>query len=218
MLRCNAYGLAGHPDMNQSHLAYEEVASVNQVLNGTFETGDLSGWTFSDPTHPIMGISSQYTWWYECYLFNKQGSFFLSGWNGGEENTGTLTSSTFTLGGSGFVTYRLGGGKNKSLCYIEFVDADTDEVLAKTYNQKYREMAKKHYYMGYPTDLSLDNEYQANMAEYKVDLSEFIGRHIYIRITDNAVNDWGLLFVDDFVTYYESAANIPAIYTLAEKF
>ena len=55
------------------------------------------------------------------------------------------------------------------------------------------------------------------MAEYKVDLSEFIGRHIQIRIVDNATNDWGLLFADDFITYYESSSDIPSNYVLAEK-
>ena len=166
----------------------------------------------------IMGISSEYTWWYEVYLFNKAGSFFLSGWQTGEANTGTLTSSAFTVGGSGFITYRLGGGKNKSLCHIEFIDASTEEVLTSTYNQKFKEINKKYYYLGYPKDLGEDGIYAANMAEYKVDLSEFLGREIKIRIVDNASNDWGLLFVDDFITYYESEANIPSCYTLAEQF
>ena len=186
--------------------------------HGTFETGTLAGWEASNDSATIMGISSEYTWWYEVYLFNKAGSFFLSGWNSDEANTGTLTSSAFTVGGSGFITYRLGGGKNKDLCHIEFIDASTEEVLTSTYNQKFKEINKKYYYLGYPKDLGEDGIYAANMAEYKVDLSEFIGREIKIRIVDNAVDDWGLLFVDDFITYYESEANIPSCYTLAEQF
>ena len=202
---------------NPNTLAYQEAVSEYQVKNGTFELGNLTGWEASNSEAPIMGLSSEYTWWYECFLFNKAGSFFLSGWQTGEANTGTLTSSTFTLGGSGFVTYRLGGGKNKTLCHIEFVDADTDEVLATTYNQKYKGMTKSYYYLGYPKDLGAEGVYAANMAEYKVDLSEFLGRHIKIRFVDNAVDDWGLLFADDFITYYESEASIPAQYVLAEK-
>ena len=199
-------------------LNYQEAISEYQVKNGTFETGDLTGWTFSDDAHPIMGMCGEYTWWYEVFLFNRQGSFFLSGWNGGEGNTGTLTSSAFKLGGSGYVTYRLGGGKSKDLCHIEFVDADTDEVLTSTYNQKFKEISKNYYYLGYPKDLAEDGVYAANMVEYKVDLSAYLNRNIKIRIVDNAVNDWGLLFVDDFVTYYESASSIPSNYTLAEQF
>ena len=202
--------------LNPNSLAYQEVSSANQVLNGTFENGNLTGWTFSNEEKPILGISRDYTWWNECYLYNKAGSFFLNGWSANEENVGTLTSSSFLLGGSGYVTYRLGGGKNKQLCHIEFIDADTDEVLLTTYNQKFKEINKNYYYLGYPRDLSLDDIYAANMMTYKADLSAHIGKNIKIRIVDDAINDWGLLFVDDFITYHENASLIPEYYVLAE--
>ena len=201
---------------NPNTLAYQETASTYQVANGTFETGNFSGWTFSDNANPIMGISRDYTWWNECYLYNRGGSFFMNGWVTGENKTGTMTSSTFTLGGSGYVTYKLGGGKNKTLCYIEFVDADTDEVLATTYNQKFKEINKNYYYLGHPKDLAEDGVYAANMVDYKVDLSAYVGRNIKIRVVDNATNDWGLVFVDEFVTYYESSSLVPSYYIAAE--
>ena len=201
---------------NPNTLAYQEQVSQYQVTNGTFETGDVTGWTFSDDENPIMGISCEYTWWLECFLYNRGGSFFMSGWKGAEVNVGTMTSSTFTLGGSGIVTYKLGGGKDKTKCYVEFIDADTNEVLATTYNQKFHEINKNYYYLGYPKDLSEDGVYAANMADYKLDLSEHLGKNIKIRITDNATSDWGLLFVDEFVTYYENASDVPANYELAQ--
>ena len=202
--------------LSPNTLEYKEEASTYQVLNGTFETGDLTGWTVEGD--PIVGISRDYTWWNECFLFNRQGSYFANGWTAGEANKGTLTSSSFTLGGSGFVTYRLGGCKNKEVTRIEFIDADTEEVLVKTYNQEFKYMTKSYYYLGYPKDLAEDGVYAANMHEYKVDLSEFVGRNIKIRLVDDADSDWGLLFVDDFVTYYEDASSIPSYYTLAERF
>ena len=202
--------------LNPNTLIYKETVSKNQVKNGTFETGDLSSWTASNNEKPILGISRDYTWWNECYLYNKAGSFFISGWATSEANTGTLTSSAFLLGGSGFITYRLGGGKNKTLCHIEFIDADTDEVLLTTYNQKFKEINKNYYYLGYPKDLALDGVYAANMVAYKADLSAHIGKNIKIRLVDNAENDWGLLFVDDFITYYENSSLIPSDYALAE--
>ena len=201
---------------NPNTLAYVETASQYQVINGTFETGDATGWTFSDDENPIMGISRDYTWWFECFLFNKGGSFFMNGWSTAEANTGTMTSSVFELGGSGIVTYKLGGGKNSNLCYIEFVDADSDQVLATTYNQEFKPINKNYYYLGYPKDLAEDGVYAANMVDYKVDLSAHIGKNIKIRIVDNAVDDWGLMFVDEFVTYYESAADVPTNCVLAQ--
>ena len=202
--------------LSPNTLEYKEEASTYQVLNGTFETGDLTGWTVEGD--PIVGVSRDYTWWNECFLFIRQGSYFANGWTAEEANKGTLTSSSFTLGGSGFVTYRLGGCKNKEVTRIEFIDADTEEVLVKTYNQEFKYMTKSYYYLGYPKDLAEDGVYAANMHEYKVDLSEFVGRNIKIRLVDDADSDWGLLFVDDFVTYYEDANSIPSYYTLAERF
>ena len=54
------------------------------------------------------------------------------------------------------------------------------------------------------------------MVAYKVDLSAHIGKNIRIRLVDNAENDWGLLFADDFITYYENSSLIPTNYILAE--
>ena len=61
-----------------------------------------------------------------------------------------------------------------------------------------------------PYDLSKDGTYLANMALYKADLSAYLGRKVKIRIVDNATADWGLLFIDDFVTYYENVSDVPA--------
>ena len=197
-------------------LSFVEESSPYQVLNGTFETGDASGWTFSDSENPIMGISRDYTWWFECFLFNRGGSFFMNGWEAAEANTGTMTSSTFELAGSGIITYKLGGGKDSTKCYIEFVDADTNGVLATTFNQNFQAINKNYYYLGYPKDLAEDGVYAANMVDYKLDLSAHIGKNIKIRIVDNATSDWGLLFVDEFVTYYENASDVPTSYISAE--
>ena len=202
--------------LNPNTLAYQEQASTYQVANGTFETGNTDGWTFSDSNNPIMGVSRDYTWWNECYLYNKGGSFFMNGWVTGENKTGGMLSSQFTLGGSGYITFKLGGGKDKTKCYIEFIDAATDTAIATVYNQKFKEINKNYYYLGYPKDLAEDGVYAANMVDYKIDLSAYVGHQIMINVVDLAEDDWGLMFVDDFITYYESASMVPSYCVAAE--
>lgn len=168
-----------------------------QVLNGDFETGDLTGWTLSKVSGEteIGYVSSQNVFWKNSNkLYNKDGTFLFTGiedvMGSMEEAKGTLTSSTFTLGGSGFITFKLGGGFNAE-CYIEIVKASDDSVVAKYHN-----------------DNADSNE--GYMFQYKADLSEFIGQNLYIRVVDNAENAWGCLAVDSFITYYETISDLPA--------
>lgn len=197
--------------LNENMLDYAETSSTYQVTNGTFETGNLTGWSGDD----ILGISRDYTWWNECYKFNKQGTFFLNGWVAGEDAMGTLSSSAFTLGGTGDITFRLGGAKNSDVCFVEIYNVTENRVVAKYGNPLFKEMARPYYYRGAPIDLSVDGVYQANMALYHADLSEFLGDDLQIRLVDNATSDWGLLFVDEFITYYENENELPSNATLA---
>ena len=187
-------------------LPEEETPSVYKVTNGGFETGDLTGWT---KTGNIGGISASEIWWNEWYSFNKSGTYLFNGWNGNEADTGTLVSSSFTVGGINKISFKLGGAKNKSLCYVSIIDASTNEELVKFSNYKFQDTTHKYYYNGQPIDLASDGVYKANMVQYIADLTDLAGREVKIKIVDNASNDWGLVFVDDFVTYYANAGNLP---------
>lgn len=190
-------------------------ASQHQIINGNFETGDLTGWTPNNIE--FAKVSGNTIWWLESFLFNKSGTYFLNGFAGNEAATGTLTSQAFTVGGSGYITFKLGGGKNTNLCYIEIIDAENNTSLAKFGNALFKDKEKGYLFNGELKDLEDDGYYMANMVEYKADLSEFIGRNVKIRIVDNATNDWGLLFCDDFVTYYENIEDINSTAVLAKK-
>ena len=75
-------------------------------------------------------------------------------------------------------------------CYIEIVDAESDIAIAKYHNDN-------------------ENSNEGYMFLFKADLSEFIGREVYIRVVDNASAEWGCLAVDSFITYYESIEELP---------
>lgn len=190
---------------------------VYQVDNGDFETGDLYGWTLDGN---IAGISADIIWkgWGENLTHNKDGKYFLSGWSGAEAEKGTLTSSAFTVGGCGWMTFKLGGGKDRNLCKIEIIDAETNAVLATYGNTMFRDNFKDIVpgTVTNPADPAEYNTYLANMVLYKADLSAFVGRSVKIRLVDNATADWGLLFADSFITHYESEADIAENAVLAE--
>lgn len=183
-----------------------------QVLNGDFETGSLYGWTMNGN---IAGISKDVVWWNENISFAKDGEYFVNGWAGAESETGTLVSEEFEIGGCGWITFKLGGGQNTALCRVEIIDAETNEVLAAYGNSKFHTTDEefKQIVPGTivnPADAAKCGVYLANMVRYKADLNAFDGRKVKIRIVDNAKDNWGLLFVDSFITYYENTDALPA--------
>ncbi len=184
-----------------------EPDSPHQVKNGTFESGDLTGWTM---VGDIGEVSNAIGWWNENFPYNKKGDYLFTGISK-ESGVGTLTSSPFTLGGTGDITFRLGGGGNPTKCYVSIIDASTEEELVRFGNLNFRDNG---------TDgLNIDS-FLANMNSYRanlIDLGIEAGREIRIRITDNAVNGWGLITADSFITYYESEAAIPKNATIARN-
>lgn len=180
-----------------------------QIKNGSFEGddgfGSLDGWQLNGN---IGGVTYDYIWWNEWYTFNKKGLNFFSGFAGNEADKGTLTSSAFTVGGSNIITYRLGGGMDSSKCYLEVIDADDgNKVYYRFGNEKFS--TKGGIFTGLPVTVGCEG-FGANMVLYKADLSKISGKRVKLRLTDNATADWGLLFADDFVTYYENAGSVPA--------
>ena len=157
-----------------------------RLANGGFESG-LEGWTV---VGNIGGVSSDRTYWVEAIEFGMDGEKMFSAYAPGalESAVGTLTSSVFTVGGSNFVTFKLGAARDENYVYVDVVDAETKEILARYYN-------------GLWTDADLSG---CKLVAFKADLSDFAGREVFFRVSDNADSGYGLFFVDSFVTYYES--------------
>jgi hypothetical protein len=55
------------------------------------------------------------------------------------------------------------------------------------------------------------------MFLFKADLTQFMGKEVYIRVVDNAEGDWGCLAVDSFITHYASVADMPAATLIDNK-
>ena len=169
--------------------------SAFELANGDFENG-LEGWTV---VGNIGAVSSDTHYWVgdeenaDGYAFGMDGEGMFSAYAPGatEAAVGTLTSSSFTVGGSGFVTFKLGAMKNGSSVYVDVVDAETKEILARYYNALWAERTE-----GVKSGCTL--------VAYKADLSAFLGRDVFFRISDNADSGYGLFFADSFVTYYAS--------------
>ena len=157
-----------------------------RLVNGGFENG-LEGWSV---VGNIGGVSSDRTYWVEAIEFGMDGDKMFSAYAPGalESAVGTLTSSVFTVGGSNFVTFKLGAARDENYVYVDVVDAETKEILARYYN-------------GLWTDADLSG---CKLVAFKADLSAFAGREVFFRVSDNADSGYGLFFVDSFVTYYES--------------
>lgn len=171
-------------------------AAVYEIVNPGFETGDLTGWTvIKGNAFGSDSVSGDSTWWAEQIPYNQEGTYHLNGWKYSEGETGTLRSSTFELGGSGWISFKLGGAKNADKVYVNIVEAGTGQVIARYGNSKFSDA-------GFPNPAQ--GMRLANMEQYKADLSGHLGEKLYVEIVDNATADWGLIFADAFNMYHES--------------
>ena len=163
-------------------------ATIYDLYNGNFDK-DLQGWVKAGD---VGDIRDNTTYW-GTRPFDNVGKFFSSYDPDIEWGRGTLRSRVFEIGGSGYITYRIGGMKNYDQVYMEVIDAITGVKYGHFYNEEFND---------------------CTLVGYKADLSAYIGKLVYINFVDNANSDYGLFFCDEFVTYYANASDVPA-YNLA---
>ena len=170
-----------------------EAASPNEVANPGFETGSLAGWeVLEGNAFHHEGVTADTTWWAENIPYNRDGEYHFGIYNEGE--TGILRSTDFELGGSGWISFKLGGGKNPSECYVSIKDAESGEEVVRFGNSEFADVNFPDVEAG----LRL-----ANLVQYKANLSEHLGKKLYMEIVDKATADWGMLTFDSFYTYHE---------------
>ena len=188
---------------------YEEIAdSEYQVKNGGFETGDLTDWSLAGN---IGAVSSETNYWRgdalnaDGFPFGLEGTYMFSAYaiDGLEGNKGVLTSSTFTVSESGWISYKLGGAKNSAYVYVDVVEAATGNILKRYYNQNHRYEEVNGVRLG------------CELNAYKANLADCVGKEVYLRISDNASLDFGLFFLDSVDTLH--LAEPRGNYTLANE-
>ena len=165
---------------------FTEDETSNDIENGGFETGDLSGWLILDGTAisraGVVPTSQRY--WDDRAVYGE-GEYYFDGSNNGatqESLTGSIRSTKFTLGGDGYISFMIGAGNGGS--YVALCDGATDEELIVVYNDYFNDPA-----------LAL------TLLRVYVDASEYIGKVVYLKIVDdNDGSKGGFAFinVDDF--------------------
>ncbi|MCM1120222.1 MAG: hypothetical protein NC543_12785 [bacterium] len=163
---------------------FVEDETATDIVNGGFETGDLTGWKTLEGTALVRsGVvpTSQYYW--EDRSVYGEGEYYLDGSNNGaiaENLTGAIRSTKFTLAGDGYISFMIGAGNGD--CYVALCDGDTDEELITVRNE-------------YFNDPSL----ALTLLRTYMDASQYIGKVVYLKVVD--ANDGGgfaFLNVDDF--------------------
>ena len=177
----------------------------NTIVNGGFETGDLTGWTVtSGDVNVDNAVIADQVWWDVQVPYNKEGEYHFDGWKAcGVEGDGyTLRSTDFLLGGSGQISFRMGGNAAR----VNVRDAGTNQVVASYWNDAFFDGG-----VAYPS--VYNGSRLATMTKYVADLSAHIGKTLYIEIQDAVITGgWAVAFFDEIVTYYETRITIEGQY------
>lgn len=194
--------------------AYEQSTSVkakvtvqgvtDNIINGDFETGDLTGWTLEDGStlSSTAPVSSAESYWDTDEPFNKGGEYFFSegfpGDGGYQEGDNfRLRSMNFELSGSGYITFKLGGNAAKLAVY----DASTDEQIALYGNTCFSDVA---------SGLLSEGARRGTMTTFVADLHEYLGDELYLVLIDDGTSSigaggWFFTTADDINCYWETA-------------
>ena len=189
-------------------------STAYRMPNGGFDD-DLNGWTVEATLNGAVnddalgGISTEGTYWAQKIPFNNDGKFFSGlAVNAEEAAVGTLTSPVFTVGGSGWITYKLGGARDIEKVYMQIVSSDDSKTVTLP-NFDWSDAADSVTVRG------------CTLVSYKANLIEYgfaPGEKVYIRITDNGTRDYGLFFLDSVITYYPDGNEPDDTFRLVSKY
>lgn len=208
--------ISGPKQESQVEAAY----APYQIVNGGFETGDFTGWSKyyiwknEDGMKAFDDSLIHGNTYFGSNPYNKDGSYQLgitsladsgSGtikWDQSAERMGYLRSSNFTLGGSGWISFRMGGARFASFAYISVRKSADDTEVARFGNRWYNDTDRATTVYG----SSISNA-EAFMFPYYFNLSTVValGTGLYIMLCDTSALSWSVISADNFVTYYATA-------------
>ena len=189
------------------------------ISNGGFESSDLSGWTVEsgdafddDSVSSVTSFSYSYDADHKQIPVNQTGNWYLSGkgYDGKRPHgyTGSLRSENFVLSGDGTLSMKLAGGALvtrkgegapkkalEKICYVGVYTAEDDKMVAKFTNKYFLEHTESYVNVSdYENGVCCTD----NFYRYTEDLSEYIGKEMYLRIIDNDKEVYyGYISVDD---------------------
>ena len=92
--------------------------SEHEIKNGGFETGSLAGWEIvGGDAFSNDGVNAENVWWNENITYSRDGEYHYGKYR--PSATGVMRSSEFVLGGSGYISWKLGGCSDNGKTYLD---------------------------------------------------------------------------------------------------